>query len=295
MARKTATKDDHRQPPSKQPIQTPDRKRKRNTAKEDPKETQPQMKRKQIPYQTSTQTLKVGRYPAHTKGINEDASVEKSDKLENGANTDGTKSNRYRKASGGLSKAEKEEGELSPTRDSDDDAPPSPVSPVEDLDIRSPQYEVGEAICSQDVVDDNDADADDEDSENASVAGEVSGSESAGEDCSHEKNVAEHDEIYGKVESEGEAEGLHDANFAGGDGVMPPMSERFLLNVRPLAKYVPLELCDKANKDARVFYGNDNYYVLLRLHQVNYYVLCPGVIIRFRAMYLAHLYHTGYL
>ncbi|KAL9686512.1 hypothetical protein QQ045_023972 [Rhodiola kirilowii] len=103
-----------------------------------------------------------------------DASVEKSDKLENGANTDGTKSNRYRKASGGLSKAEKEEGELSPTRDYDDDAPPSPVSPVEDLDIRSPQYEVGETICSQDVVDDNDADADDEDIENASVAGEVS-------------------------------------------------------------------------------------------------------------------------
>ncbi|KAL9689798.1 hypothetical protein QQ045_010188 [Rhodiola kirilowii] len=268
MAQKTATKDDHRQPPSKQPIQTPDRKWKRNTAKEDPKETQPQMKRKQIPYQTSTQTLKVGRYPAHTKGINEvvdtytannikktagakktskkiirtDASVEKSDKLENGANTDGTKSNRYRKASGGLLKAEKEESELSPTRDSDDDAPPSPVSPVEDLDIRSPQYEVGEAICSHDVVDDNDADAGDEDSENALVAGEVSGSESAGEDCSHEENVAEHDEIYGKVESEGDAEGLHDANFAGGDGVMPPMSERFLLNVRPLAKYVPLEL-----------------------------------------------------
>ncbi|CAM8903474.1 unnamed protein product [Rhodiola kirilowii] len=210
------------------------------------------------------------RKPSSGGSLLEDASVEKSDKLENGANTDGTKSNGYRKASGGLSKAEKEEGELSPTRDSEDDAPPSPVSPVEDLDIRSPQYEVGEAICSQDVVDDNDADADDEDSENASVAGEVSGSESAGEDCSQEENVAEHDEIYGKVESEGEAEGLHDANFAGGDGVMPPMSERFLLNVRPLAKYVPLELCDKANKDARVFYGNDNYYVLLRLHQMLY-------------------------
>ncbi|KAL9665710.1 hypothetical protein QQ045_000030 [Rhodiola kirilowii] len=56
-------------PPTKRPIQK-DHKRKRNTSKEVPQETEPKMKRKRIPYQTSTQTLKVGRYPAHTKGIN---------------------------------------------------------------------------------------------------------------------------------------------------------------------------------------------------------------------------------
>uniref|UniRef100_A0A7N0U8T1 Histone deacetylase interacting domain-containing protein n=1 Tax=Kalanchoe fedtschenkoi TaxID=63787 RepID=A0A7N0U8T1_KALFE len=198
----------------------------------------------------------------------EDGSVEKYDKLENGAPTDGIKSNGYHGAAGGPSKVEKEEGELSPIGDSEEDVP---LSPVEHHDVRSPRYEVGEAIGSRDAVEEIDADADDEDSENASMAGEVSGSESAGEDCSHEEHdeedEAEHDEIDGKVESEGEAEGLDDANFAGGDGAM---SERFLLNVKPLAKYVPVEWRDKAKKDSRVFYGNDNYYVLLRLHQMLY-------------------------
>ncbi|KAL9682511.1 hypothetical protein QQ045_014311 [Rhodiola kirilowii] len=177
----------------------------------------------------------------------------------------------YHAASSVAMNFEKEEGELSPTGDSEDDVP---RSPVEDHDVKNHNYEVGEAICSQDLVEENDADADDEDSENASMAGEVSVSESAGEECSHEERDeaegAEHDETDGKIESEGEAEGRDEANFVGGDGAMPPLSERFLLNVKPLAKYVPMEALEKAKKDSLVFYGNDNYYVLLRLHQMLY-------------------------
>ncbi|KAL9679579.1 hypothetical protein QQ045_017445 [Rhodiola kirilowii] len=71
MARKTANDDSKSPSPPTQAIHMPDRKRKRNTSKEIHAEIQPNLKRKQIPYQTSTQTLKVGRYPPHKKGSNE--------------------------------------------------------------------------------------------------------------------------------------------------------------------------------------------------------------------------------
>jgi paired amphipathic helix protein Sin3a len=37
--------------------------------------------------------------------------------------------------------------------------------------------------------------------------------------------------------------------------------------VKPLAKHVPSALHEKG-KDSQVFYGNDSFYVLFRLHQV---------------------------
>ena len=63
------------------------------------------------------------------------------------------------------------------------------------------------------------------------------------------------------------AEGMADAHDVEGDGTSLPLSERFLLTVKPLAKHVPPSLHDK-EKDTRVFYGNDSFYVLFRLHQV---------------------------
>lgn len=48
-------------------------------------------------------------------------------------------------------------------------------------------------------------------------------------------------------------------------------SERFLENVKPVAKYMswPLQASETGSQnDSRVFYGNDSYYVLFRLHQV---------------------------
>ncbi|CAL2231520.1 unnamed protein product [Prunus armeniaca] len=128
----------------------------------------------------------------------------------------------------------------------------------------------------------NDADADDEgeesaqrsseDSENASENGDVSGSESGdGEECSREEREedGDNDEHDTKAESEGEAEGMADAHDVEGDGISLPLSERFLLTVKPLAKHVPPALHDK-EKDSRVFYGNDSFYVLFRLHQTLY-------------------------
>lgn len=137
----------------------------------------------------------------------------------------------------------------------------------------------GEEMCCGEAGGENDADADDEgeesaqrsseDSENASENGDVSGSESGdAEECSREEHEedGDHDEHDAKAESEGEAEGMADAHDVEGDGSLP-LSERFLLTVKPLAKHVPLALHDK-EKDSRVFYGNDSFYVLFRLHQV---------------------------
>ncbi|CAI8587748.1 unnamed protein product [Vicia faba] len=107
-----------------------------------------------------------------------------------------------------------------------------------------------------------------EDSENASENVDVSGSESAdGDECSREEHEdGEHDS---KAESEGEAEVVADVHDVEGDGTSLPFSERFLLNVKPLTKHVPSVLHVK-DRNSQVFYGNDSFYVLIRLHQTLY-------------------------
>ncbi|XP_024185746.1 paired amphipathic helix protein Sin3-like 2 isoform X2 [Rosa chinensis] len=197
----------------------------------------------------------------------------------NGVFTESTKVNSRHEESVGPSKIEKEEGELSPVGDYGEDnfvvsgdagvqALPKENHGVE----RQYQSGNGEEICSQDAGE-NDADADDENSENVSEAGEdASGSETAGDECSREEHGeeedAEHDDVDGKAESEGEAEGMADGHLVG-DGCSLQLPERFLMSVKPLAKHVSAPLVDE-KKDSRVFYGNDNFYVLYRLHQILY-------------------------
>lgn len=186
-------------------------------------------------------------------------------------------------------KIEKEEGELSPTGDFEEDNFGVPgdagmrAVPKANHDVESRQNQSGngEEFCCQEAGVENDADADDENSENVSEAGEdVSGSESAGDECSRgehgEEEDAEHDEVDGKAESEGEAEGMTDAHFTGGDSMALPPSERHLLSVRPLAKHVSVTLLE-GRKEARVFYGNDDFYVLFRLHQVREHTFCSFI------------------
>ncbi|KAJ0818044.1 putative transcription regulator Others family [Helianthus annuus] len=81
---------------------------------------------------------------------------------------------------------------------------------------------------------------------------DASGSESAAADVSREEleEDGEHDYIDGKAESEGQAEGIEDA--------------------KPLAKHVASPLHDAGKKDCNIFYGNESFYVLFRLHQVLY-------------------------
>ncbi|KAD2028391.1 hypothetical protein E3N88_42000 [Mikania micrantha] len=104
---------------------------------------------------------------------------------------------------------------------------------------------------------------DDEDSENRDLD-DASGSESAGDDVSkeHEEEDGEHDDdddVDGKAESEGDVE---NTNLVSGDGMY------YLRTAKPLAKCVAS--CGVEKKDLRVFYGNDGFYTLFRLHQVLY-------------------------
>ncbi|KAK4477405.1 hypothetical protein RD792_016626, partial [Penstemon davidsonii] len=176
-------------------------------------------------------------------------------------------------------KNEKEEGELSPTGDFEDNIgayidDSSQALPEKSRGNDEMQCQTGnqEEICA-DAAGENDADADDEDSENVSEAGEdVSGSESAADECSPEEHEEEeeHDEVDGKAESEGEAENTSEAQCNGGDGALVPQSERRLQTCKPLSKHVASLIVGDEKNDRRVFYGNDTFYVLFRLHQALY-------------------------
>ncbi|XP_060959025.1 paired amphipathic helix protein Sin3-like 2 isoform X2 [Cannabis sativa] len=195
---------------------------------------------------------------------------------------EGTKISSSHEDSVEASKIEKEEGELSPTGDFEED---NFVVPRDDASHSmsktkhadgSRQYLSGngEEACGQDAGVEHDEDADDENSENVSEAGEdASGSESAGDECSREGHGededAEHEGVDGKAGSEGEAEGTSDGHLVGRNRSSLPLSERFLLSVKPLAKHVPVTSTEERKGD-QVFYGNDDFYVLFRLHQILY-------------------------
>ncbi|KAF5726781.1 paired amphipathic helix protein Sin3-like 4-like isoform X3 [Tripterygium wilfordii] len=205
----------------------------------------------------------------------------------NGMVPEGTKTHRYNEESIGPFKIEREEGELSPNGDFEEDnfavygeTGLDSLHKVKD-NSASRQYQTrhGEGRCGE-AGGENDADDEgegsaqrsSEDSENASENGDVSGSDSGEvEECSQEEHEEDggHDEHDNKAESEGEAEGMADAHDVEGDGTPLPFSECFLSTVKPLAKHVPQALHDREN-GSRVFYGNDSFYVLIRLHQALY-------------------------
>lgn len=210
----------------------------------------------------------------------EGVDIAKPASFANGVVPESTKVNSRHEVSVGPSKIEKEEGELSPVGDFGEDNfvvsgdAGVQAMPKTNHNVESRQYQSGNGEDTCQDAGENDADADDENSENVSEAGEdASGSETAGDECSREEQGeeedAEHDDVDGKAESEGEAEGVADGHLVGGDGMSLQLSERFLLSVKPVAKHVPAALLEE-RKDSRVFYGNDNFYVLYRLHQILY-------------------------
>ncbi|XVF84864.1 hypothetical protein PTKIN_Ptkin17bG0073500 [Pterospermum kingtungense] len=186
-------------------------------------------------------------------------------------------------------KVEREEGELSPNGEFEEDnfanygeAGLESAYKVKDGTTNMQYQKHGEEeVCCGETGGENDADDEgeesaqktSEDTENASENGDVSGSDSGEHESREEQEEdIDHDEHDNKAESEGEAEGMADAHDVEGDGTLLPFSECFLLNVKPLAKYVPLALHEN-EKDSRVFYGNDSFYVLFRLHQAIFHQL----------------------
>ncbi|CAA0828461.1 Paired amphipathic helix protein Sin3-like 2 [Striga hermonthica] len=174
----------------------------------------------------------------------------------NGDFAEGSRHFRYNECPVDPCKNEKEEGELSPNCDSEDNFGVCQdrilqVLPEENHGNEGSQGQMGDH--KENTAGENDIDADDDDSGNTSNAGgDVSGSESAADECSRE----DPDEVEdGKAESECEA---------------VPHSERFLLKCKPLSKHVASSSINDEKKDQRVFYGNDTFYVLFRQHQVLY-------------------------
>lgn len=184
-------------------------------------------------------------------------------------------------------KMEREEGELSPTGDFEEDnfaeCKEVKCDAKGNAHKMQPQNVIGQGeTCGRDAVGENDADGDDEgeesthrsseDSENASGNGDVSASESAdGEECSPEEpdEDGENDANDNKAESEGEAEGMADGHDVEGDGAVLPHAERFLQTAKPLTKLIPPGSPEGEN-GSQIFYGNDSFYVLFRLHYILY-------------------------
>jgi paired amphipathic helix protein Sin3a len=177
------------------------------------------------------------------------------------------------------SKVEREEGEVSPYGDVEDENFGPPGNVAADGASRPKEASAGRPKAAE-FAGENDADVDDggeesaqrctEDSENVSEAGEdASGSESSDDED------ADHGDPDVKAESEGQADGNTEAHDADG-GISLPFSERLQNAVKPLAKHVPTVLHDRGEKSSRIFYGNDSFYVLFRLHQVSYLCAMDG-------------------
>ncbi|AQK79686.1 paired amphipathic helix protein Sin3-like 5 isoform X2 [Zea mays] len=112
-----------------------------------------------------------------------------------------------------------------------------------------------------------------EDSENASEADEdISGSESAGdEESSHEDQEEEEDDmdLDTKAKNDCRAEVNREAQGLDG-GTSLSFSECLQSTVKPISKYVSTALPNHEKKLSHIFYGNDSFYVLFRLHQIFY-------------------------
>ncbi|KAI4321360.1 hypothetical protein MLD38_034752 [Melastoma candidum] len=191
---------------------------------------------------------------------------------------DGSKLDRNTKNSCEPTQLEKEEGELSPNGNLEKETFPAQKDIVakalkekNDVSYSERRSIDGEVQCSRDDGGGNNVEGDDEDSENGSDRGDLSGSESAGDECSHEEHEDDDDVVNDddtKAESEGEADGMVDAPCVV-DAVTVPLSEHFFASVKPLSKHLQGVLPEGRNC-SRVFYGNDDFYVLFRLHQILY-------------------------
>ncbi|KAL9673031.1 hypothetical protein QQ045_029284 [Rhodiola kirilowii] len=184
-------------------------------------------------------------------------------KLRKGTRTVGYNVNAsdYHLISGEAFQPEKEEGELSPTSDSENDREP----------CRKPNHDK-ERLQYHEAVGENDAYAYDEDSGDAYNDDKASGSDSGGDECSRQEHDEEGVELNvcdSKVEDKAEAASLNGLNLVKSDGVHSTVLERFLV-AKPLSRHVQSRSCANEGNSARVFYGSGSYYVFFRLHQILY-------------------------
>uniref|UniRef100_A0A1J3ES60 Paired amphipathic helix protein Sin3-like 5 n=1 Tax=Noccaea caerulescens TaxID=107243 RepID=A0A1J3ES60_NOCCA len=191
-------------------------------------------------------------------------------------------------------KVEREEGELSPTESFEHDNfevyTENGIEPVQKLpdNVRinkDQEHKEGVVVGCTEAGARSDAPPEDdgnkitqklpEVNENASKIVIASGSSKFGGQLSSDeehKGAMNCDRRDSVAESENEAVAMGNSN-EGEDGSFFTFSERYLQPVKPLAKHVPgtLEASESDSRnDSRVFYGNDSFYVLFRLHQMLY-------------------------
>ncbi|XP_042020797.1 paired amphipathic helix protein Sin3-like 3 isoform X2 [Salvia splendens] len=180
----------------------------------------------------------------------------------------------------GFGKGEQEEGELSPSKNHEDNilAAFGGVAYSSCKSAESTRRTGGEALCAVEARRENDANGGDEgdesakgssDSENGYKIAEVSATDSADRE---ERSPEDHDEDEdrdendNKDESEREAEGVADIHENEGTVAI---SGHILHTVKPLSTKLPAALPIK-ERNTEIFYGNDSFYLLFRLHQILY-------------------------
>ncbi|KAL0689904.1 hypothetical protein Bca4012_089582 [Brassica carinata] len=176
----------------------------------------------------------------------------------------------------GDQKVEREEGELSPTESFEqdnyevyrDNGVECLQKLPDNVGNNKEQEHKGGAVCTEAKAKSNTLPKDDE-----NKITHASGSKCGGQVSSDEehKGAMNCDRLCSVIESENEAVGMINANESE-DGSLT-FSERYLQPVKPLAKHVPgaLQVSESNSpNDSRVFYGNDSFYVLFRLHQMLY-------------------------
>ncbi|XP_010543964.1 PREDICTED: paired amphipathic helix protein Sin3-like 5 isoform X2 [Tarenaya hassleriana] len=184
--------------------------------------------------------------------------------------TEGLKNHRLNEAPAREHKVEREEGELSPAdsfeRDSFEVYGESSLEPMQKV--------IDYAQCNKyhqrfEVGSDENNGITHKSSEDNKNATKLVGEDSSPEEHIVGMNRDEHDNV---CESENEA--VEGTNSHDGEDDPPcKFSDRFLRPVKPLAKHVSTELQDSesnSRSDSQLFYANDSFYVLFRLHQMLY-------------------------
>lgn len=168
-----------------------------------------------------------------------------------------------------VDKIEREEGELSPIKNHEENV----LAALGEAAYSSCKIAESARRTIEDAGVRNDANAEDEgeesakgssDSENGYKIADVSATDSADREENDEDE--DRDENDNKDGSEREAEEMADIHE--NDGTVP-FSSHALHTAKPLTMKLPAALPVK-ERSSEIFYGNDSFYLLFRLHQVRF-------------------------
>lgn len=174
-----------------------------------------------------------------------------------------------------VDKSEREEGELSPSKNHEDNvlAALGEAAYSSCKSAENTRRTGGGALSTEEAGVGNDANAEDEgeesakgssDSENGYKVADVSATDSADREENDEDE--DHDENDNKGGSERDAEEMADIHENEGTVAF---SGHILNTAKPLTMKLPAALPVK-EKNSEIFYGNDSFYLLFRLHQVRF-------------------------